>query len=96
MGFGQLPLALYFADKVKPREAVTTRTEYNRLLHFEQSLLLEAISGWECTPITSTAFDQWWQEWSQHIFNAPVSTYCSPLDPDFQAISEVCFCTLYF
>jgi len=74
MGFGQLPPALYFADKVKPREVVTAGTEYNRLLHFEQSLLPEAISGWECTPFTSTAFDHWWQEWSQHIFNAPLST----------------------
>jgi hypothetical protein len=46
MGFGQLPPALYFADKVKPRESVNTGIEYNRLLHFEQSFLPEAISGW--------------------------------------------------
>jgi len=39
MGFGQLPLALFCADKAKPREAVATRTEYNRILHFEQSPL---------------------------------------------------------
>jgi len=96
MGFGQLPPALFFADKVKPREIVTTGIEYNRILHFEQSLLPEAINGWECTPFTSTAFDHWWQEWSQHIFSAPVSTYFSLLDPDFQAIHEVCFYTLYF
>ena len=60
MGFGQLPPALSFADKVKPREIVTTRIEYNRILHFEQSLLPKAISGWECTPLTSTTFDHWW------------------------------------
>jgi len=60
MGFGQLPLALFFADKVKPRETVTTRIEYNRILHFEQSLLPKAISRWECTPFTSIAFDHWW------------------------------------
>ena len=91
MGFGQFPRALYFGDKVKPREAVNTGVEYNRILHFEQSLLLEAISGRDCTPFTSTAYDQWWQEWSQHIFNAPVSTYCSLLDLDFKATPEVCF-----
>ena len=54
MGFGQLPPALFFVDKVKPRETITTRIEYNRILHFDQSLLLEAISGWECTRFTST------------------------------------------
>jgi hypothetical protein len=57
MGFGPLPMALYFVDKVKSRAAVTTGTEYIRLLHFEQSLMPEAISEWECTPFTSTSFD---------------------------------------
>jgi hypothetical protein len=91
MGFGQQPLDLYFANKVKPREAVNTRVEYNRILHFEQSLLPKAISGWDCTHFTSTAYDHWWQERSQHIFKALVSTYCSLLDPDFEATPEVCF-----
>jgi hypothetical protein len=59
MGFCQLPLSLYFADKVKPREAVNTGVKYNTILHFEQSLLPEAISGWECTPFTSIAYDHW-------------------------------------
>jgi len=59
------------------------------ILHFEQSLLPEAISGWECAPFTSTAFDHWWQEWGQHIFNAPVSTYYSLLDLDFHTAPEV-------
>jgi hypothetical protein len=57
MGFGQLPPTLFFAHKVKPRETLTTRIEYNRILHFEQSLLLEAISAWECISFTSIAFD---------------------------------------
>ena len=91
MSFGQLPPVLFFADKVKPREVVAIGIEYNRILHFEQSLLPEAISGWDCTPFTSTAYDYWWQEWSQHIFNAPVSTYCSLLDLDFEATAEVYF-----
>jgi len=33
MGFGQLPPTLYFADKVKPREVVSTGTEYNIIIH---------------------------------------------------------------
>jgi hypothetical protein len=35
VGFGQLPLALFFANKVKPREVVTTGIEYNMISHFE-------------------------------------------------------------
>ena len=60
-GLWSVALALFFANKVKPRETVTTIIEYKRILHFEQSLLPEAISGWECTPFTSTVFDHWWQ-----------------------------------
>jgi len=96
MGFGQLALALFFADKVNPRETVNMGIKCNKILHFEQSLQPEAISGWECIPFTSTAFDHWWQEWSQHIFNEPVSIYYCSLDLDFQAALEVCFYTLYF
>jgi hypothetical protein len=57
MGFGQLPLALLFADKVKLRETINSAIEYNRILHFEQSLLPKAISGWDCVSFTSSAFD---------------------------------------
>ena len=62
IGFGQLPLALFFADKLKLRETVTNSIEFNRILQFEQALLPEAISGWEGVPFTSSTFDHWWQE----------------------------------
>jgi hypothetical protein len=55
MGFGQLPPAVFFSDKLKPRQTINNSIEYNMILHFEQTLLLEAISGWECVPFTSIA-----------------------------------------
>jgi hypothetical protein len=57
MGLGQLPPALFFDDKVKPRETINTGIEYSKIHHFEQSLLPEASRGWECAPFTSTTFD---------------------------------------
>jgi len=62
MGFGQLPPTLFFANKLKPRETIDNSIEFNRILQFEQALLLEAISGWECVPFTSLVFEHWWQE----------------------------------
>jgi hypothetical protein len=37
MGFGQLPPALFFADKLKPRETIDNSIEFNRILQFEQA-----------------------------------------------------------
>ena len=34
MGFGQLPPALFVADKVKPRETINDAIEYNKIHHF--------------------------------------------------------------
>jgi hypothetical protein len=88
-GFGQLPPGLFFADKLKPRETVTNSIEFNNILQFEQTALLEAINGWKGIPFTSLAFDHWWQEWSQHILSEATSIYCFSLDSDFQADLKV-------
>jgi hypothetical protein len=50
MGFGQLPPCVFFADKLKPREAVNSGLEFNRILQFERSLLVEIITEWNCQP----------------------------------------------
>lgn len=57
MGFGQLPPALFFANKLKPREAVSTGVEFNKILQFEQALSAKIITEWDCHPFSSTAFD---------------------------------------
>ena len=56
-GFWSAALALYFADKLKPRETVDNSIEFNMILQFGQALLPQAISGWECVSFTSSAFD---------------------------------------
>lgn len=68
MGFGQLPPKLFFAVKLKPREAISSGIEFNRILQFEQALPTEIIQEWNCQPFSSTAFINWWQLWHQHLF----------------------------
>jgi hypothetical protein len=51
MGFGQLPPGLFFADKLKPRETINNAIEYNRILHFEQTPLPEAIVDGNVFPL---------------------------------------------
>jgi hypothetical protein len=89
MGFGQLPPCLFYADKLKPREALNSRLEFNRILQFERSLPVEIIKEWNCQPFSSSSFNTWWQEWHHHLFCSVVSSYCSILEPDFQANPEV-------
>jgi len=63
MGFGQLPPCLFFADKLKPREAVNSGLEFNKILQFERSLPVEIMKEWNCQPFSSSSFNTWWQEW---------------------------------
>jgi hypothetical protein len=88
-GLGQLPPKLFFADKLKPREAISSGVEFSRILQLEQSLPFEIIRAWNCQPFSSSAFTVWWQEWSQHLFNSSVASHCFTLESDFQATPEV-------
>jgi RNA recognition motif-containing protein len=89
MGFGQLPPCLFFVDKIKPREAVNSGLEFNKILQFERSLPVEIIKEWNCQSFSSSSFNTWWQESHQHLFCSAVSSYCSILEPDFQANPKV-------
>jgi hypothetical protein len=75
LGFGQLPVRLFFTDLVKPRETVSNRLEYDRL----KSLVLDAetidLEGWITGSFTTKPFKQWCLEWSLHLFCASAKTY---------------------
>jgi hypothetical protein len=92
-GIGQLPLGLFLADKLKPREAVNQSWEFLRIWQFKDSLPPINHEGWKCGPFSSNLFDAWWQEWAQHLFCNSVTPFCQSLDLGFQSESEVNICS---
>jgi hypothetical protein len=96
LGFGQLPVRLFFTDLVKPRETISNLLEYDRL----KNLVLDAetidLEGWIISSFTTKPFRQWWLEWGLHLFCASAKTYCQQLDPDFIVPDDEVTCFLLF
>jgi hypothetical protein len=60
LGFGQLLPRLFFADKLRPREAINQSWEFLRIRQFEDALPPINAKGWKCGPFSSNLFDAWW------------------------------------
>lgn len=89
LGFGQLPIKLYYADKLKPREAINSCLEFSRIRQIELALSSIALTEWEYGAFSSSLFDQWWSEWHIHLFCRSAKFYCLTLDTNFDSDSEV-------
>jgi hypothetical protein len=60
LGFGQLPLGLFFGDKLKPREAINHSSKFLRIRRFKDALPQINVEAWKCGPFSSNLFDTWW------------------------------------
>jgi hypothetical protein len=94
LDFGQVPVHLFFADRVKPRETVNSHVEYDRL----KNLILDAenvdLEGWIICSFTTRPFKQWWSEWSLHLFCASAKTHYHQFDPNFIVPDDEVTCLL--
>jgi hypothetical protein len=84
-----LPPGLFFANKLRPREAVTQTLEFLGIQQFEVALPQINAEGWKCGPFSLNLFKSWWQEWAQHLLYSSVAPFCQSLDPNFQPDNEV-------
>jgi hypothetical protein len=89
LGLGQLPLGLFFADKLKLREDLTEGLKFMQILKFEEALPRIDLSVWKYGPFASNLFNKWWQEWAQQLFYQLVIPYCLTLNPNFPFDAEV-------
>ena len=83
LGFSQLSIHLFFADLVKPRETVTNGLEYDRLKNMMPDAETIDLEGWLISSFTTKPFNQWWLEWSLHLFYVSAKIYCQKFDPSF-------------
>ena len=68
LGFGQLPIGLYFADIIKPREIIPEALHYDRLKNLDPDSSTVDFDSWSIIPFTSPLFTVWWAEWNHHLF----------------------------
>ncbi|XP_066162216.1 uncharacterized protein [Oryza sativa Japonica Group] len=80
-GMGQLPIGLFFADKIQCRGEISSTLMMDRLLNIPGPPL-GSIENIELARFMSRNFDRWWGEWKQHIFHQSTSKYMTDLFPD--------------
>jgi hypothetical protein len=78
---GQLPIDLFFANKIQCRGDISSTLMMDRLLNIPGPPL-GSIENIELARFRSKNFDRWWGEWKQHIFHQPASMYMTDLFPD--------------
>lgn len=85
LGFGQLPVCLFFADLVKPWEIVNSGLEYDHLKNLSPGAETIDLEGLFINSFTTKPFKHWWSEWCLHLFCELSQTYCRRFDPNFVA-----------
>ena len=81
LGMGQLPIGLFFADKIQCREEISSTLMMDRLLNL-QGPPLGSIDTIKLATFRSKVFDRWWGEWKLHLFHQSASKYMIDLFPD--------------
>jgi hypothetical protein len=85
LAFGQLPIALCYADVIKPREAITNLLEWIRVAQLPSSADTDAdLSEWITALFITQAYKQWWEEWKEHLFCRSALTYRGMIDPQYK------------
>ena len=82
LAFGQLPIALCYADVIKPRETITSLLEWTRVAQLPPNADTNAdLSEWISALFITQAYKQWWEEWKEHLFCKSALTYRDMIDP---------------
>jgi hypothetical protein len=88
LGFGQLPIGLYFSVLIKPREIIPNGTYYQRLLDWVPNSSTIDLASWKFSSFTSPLFNIWWAEWCDHLFCMFLKLYCEKLDPAYNVSAD--------
>jgi len=85
LAFGQLPIALCYADVVKPRETITSNLEWIRIAQLPPNTDTDVdLSAWIPALFITQAYKQWWEEWKEHLFCKLALTYRGMIDPKYK------------
>ena len=93
MGLGQLPIGLYFINKIRARQPIEGALAFDRVMRLGEDLPLGTCPDIFLTPSSSRLFTQWWGEWKKHLFWANPARYTTVADSDdeVQSLSSLPF-----
>jgi len=94
LAFGQLPIALCYADVVKPRDIITSGLEWTRIAQLPPNADTSDIdlSAWIPALFITQAYKQWWAEWKEHLFCRSALTYHGMNDSAYKVPENAVSC----
>jgi len=85
LAFGQLPIALCYADVIKPREIITSNMEWIRVAQHPPNADTDVdLSAWIPALFITQAYKQWWEEWKEHLFYRSALMYRGMINPMYK------------
>ena len=89
LAFGQLPIALCYADVIKSREVITNLLEWIRVAQLAPTADTDVyLSEWVPALFITQAYKQWWEEWKEHLFCRSALTYHGMIDPQYKVSDD--------
>ena len=91
LAFGQLPIALCYADVVKPRETITSGLEWIRIAQLQPNAdtLDIDLSAWVPALFITQMYKQWWEEWKEHLFCISALTYRGMINSKYKVPDDI-------
>jgi len=85
LAFGQLPIALCYADVINPRETITSLLEWIRVAQLPSGADTDVdLSEWVPAAFITQAYKQWWAEWKEHLVCKSALTYRGMIDSEYK------------
>ena len=85
LAFGQLPIALCYADVIKPKETITSLLECTRIAQLPPNADTDAdLSDLISALFVTQAYKQWWEQWKEHLFCKSALMYRGMIDPQYK------------
>ena len=98
LAFGQLSIALCYADVIKPRETITNHLEWIRVAQLPPNADTDVdLSAWVPALFITQTYKQWWEEWKEHLYCRSTLICRGMIDPQYKVPdSTVCTPELMF
>jgi hypothetical protein len=80
-----LPIALPYADVIKPRETINNLLEWTRVAQLPPNADVDVdLSEWVPAAFITQAYKLWWAEWKEHLFCRSALSYRGMIDSEYE------------
>ena len=85
-----MPIALPYADVIKPREPITNLLEWTRVAQLPPNADTDVdLSEWVPAAFITQAYKLWWAEWKENLSCRSALSYRGMIDPEYEVPDDI-------